>query len=102
MFGSDPAAHKKSPSSSSLEGLHPAFLALTAIGCPLYFRVKKQPFNGAGILTLESPYFLRLPVLIRSRQWLLQISSSTTAAGPFPIETGFPIKPLRAPRELNK
>ena len=32
--------------------------------------------------------------LIYTKQWYLQISSPITAAGPLPIHTGFPIKPL--------
>jgi hypothetical protein len=35
--------------------------------------------------------------LIKTKQWYLQISSPTTAAGPLPVYTGFPVKPFWAP-----
>src|SRR6056297_4148269 len=43
----------------------------------------------AGLLTSGSSYRLRLPGL--SASGILQLSSPTTAAGPSPIFTGFPI-----------
>ena len=49
----------------------------------------------AGLLTFVSIYSLRLPGEITSD--IQQLSSSITAAGPFLIFTGFPIKLFTAP-----
>ena len=56
----------------------------------------------AGLLTIESSYSLRLPILVmrivavsRIYKRDMQISSSTTAAGPFPVLIGIPFsKPI--------
>jgi hypothetical protein len=45
----------------------------------------------AGLLTLDSIYRLRLPILKMDSD-IMQLSSPITAAGPSPIYTGFPIK----------
>lgn len=47
----------------------------------------------AGLLTFGSSYKLRLPTLSREAVASMQPSFPITAAGPFPIFTGFPFKP---------
>lgn len=47
----------------------------------------------AGLLTFGSSYKLRLPTLSRKAVAVVQPSFPITAAGPFPIFTGFPFKP---------
>jgi len=54
----------------------------------------------AGLLTFGSIYSPRLPIRhlkkltdLGGDQWLLRLSYPNTAAGPYRISTGFPIKP---------
>ena len=59
----------------------------------LAYRFPKR--HQAGLLTHGSSYSPSLPISFLASQWLDRISSPFTAAGPFPICTGFPIKLLR-------
>jgi len=48
--------------------------------------------SGSRINLVFAPSHLN-----KTKQWYLQISSPTTAAGPLPVYTGFPVKPFWAP-----
>jgi hypothetical protein len=83
-----------------LEGLHPAFLALSDY---VSVSVASQRINVSKAGLLTPPPVRRPSHLVTTKQWQTRRNGflfairkgGVTAAGPFPIFTGFPIMPNR-------
>mgnify|MGYP000365612353 CR=1 FL=1 len=87
---------KKALQAYRLEGLHPAFLALYVVESRLplsIMRRKGRTRSARQVFWLPDPSTSRPFPQGASPQWMCQVSSPVTAAGPLPNCTGFPIEP---------
>ena len=85
--------NKKPLMQRRMKGFIPVCQARSAY-CPIRFDAGFKTVAKAGLLAFGSFYSPRLPISHQPETVVSQISSPITAAGPLPILTGFPVRPM--------